>query len=121
MQACVRNTAPLSAGGALGGPYLIRLSLVRTRLQHPPYYPLRTATDMFSAEALAQQGIFGVPLIQSIPYANVAISLFNEHGESYIYGYVPIVVAKCGVFLKEKGQTRSSALTTNANCSQRLM
>ncbi|KZM20972.1 GTPase activating protein (GAP) for Rho1p [Ascochyta rabiei] len=52
--------------------------------------------------AAAQQGIFGVPLIQSIPYANVAISLFNEHGESYIYGYVPIVVAKCGVFLKEK-------------------
>lgn len=49
-----------------------------------------------------QQGIFGVPLIQSIPYANVAISLFNEHGESYIYGYVPIVVAKCGVYLKEK-------------------
>ncbi|KAL6704300.1 GTPase activating protein (GAP) for Rho1p [Coniothyrium glycines] len=48
------------------------------------------------------QGIFGVPLIQSIPYANVAISLFNEHGESYIYGYVPIVVAKCGVYLKEK-------------------
>ncbi|KAH7384048.1 Rho-GTPase-activating protein 5 [Phaeosphaeria sp. MPI-PUGE-AT-0046c] len=49
-----------------------------------------------------QPGIFGVPLIQSIPYANVAISLFNEHGESYIYGYVPIVVAKCGVYLKEK-------------------
>ncbi|KAF2252137.1 RhoGAP-domain-containing protein [Trematosphaeria pertusa] len=48
------------------------------------------------------RGIFGVPLITSIPYANVAISLFNETGESYIYGYVPIVVAKCGVFLKEK-------------------
>ncbi|PVI02412.1 RhoGAP-domain-containing protein [Periconia macrospinosa] len=48
------------------------------------------------------RGIFGVPLITSIPYANVAISLFNENGESYIYGYVPIVVAKCGVFLKEK-------------------
>ncbi|EAT76586.2 hypothetical protein SNOG_16007 [Parastagonospora nodorum SN15] len=54
-------------------------------------------------EKEAQPGIFGVPLIQSIPYANVAISLFNEHGESYIYGYVPIVVAKCGVYLKEKG------------------
>jgi len=25
----------------------------------------------------------------------------DENGESYIYGYVPIVVAKCGVFLKE--------------------
>jgi hypothetical protein len=49
------------------------------------------------------QGIFGVPLRQSITYANVAISLIDEDGKSYIYGYVPIVVAKCGVFLKEKG------------------
>ncbi|CAI4219149.1 unnamed protein product [Parascedosporium putredinis] len=48
------------------------------------------------------QGIFGVPLRQSITYANVAISLIDENGSSYIYGYVPIVVAKCGVFLKEK-------------------
>ncbi|KAL7930476.1 hypothetical protein V8C35DRAFT_312744 [Trichoderma chlorosporum] len=47
-------------------------------------------------------GIFGVPLRQSITYANVAISLVDENGQSYIYGYVPIVVAKCGVFLKEK-------------------
>ncbi|KAL8794261.1 MAG: hypothetical protein Q9195_003215 [Heterodermia aff. obscurata] len=47
-------------------------------------------------------GIFGVPLQTSIKYANVAISLTNEQGESFIYGYVPIVVAKCGVFLKEK-------------------
>lgn len=49
-------------------------------------------------------GIFGVPLHVSIKYANVAISLMNEQGESFIYGYVPIVVAKCGVFLKEKGR-----------------
>ncbi|KAJ5106245.1 hypothetical protein N7456_002920 [Penicillium angulare] len=48
------------------------------------------------------RGIFGVPLNESIKYANVAISLTNEQGENFIYGYVPIVVAKCGVFLKEK-------------------
>jgi hypothetical protein len=48
-------------------------------------------------------GIFGVPLRQSISYANVAISLVDAEGKSYIYGYVPIVVAKCGVYLKEKG------------------
>lgn len=51
------------------------------------------------------QGIFGVPLRQSIVYANVAISLVDDNGKSYIYGYVPIVVAKCGVFLKEKGMS----------------
>lgn len=50
----------------------------------------------------APVGIFGIPLEVSIKYANVAISLTNEEGESYVYGYVPIVVAKCGVFLKEK-------------------
>ena len=49
-------------------------------------------------------GIFGVPLHVSIKYANVAISLTNEQGNSFIYGYVPIVIAKCGVFLKEKGK-----------------
>lgn len=49
------------------------------------------------------RGIFGVPLSESIKYANVAISLTNDNGESFIYGFVPIVVAKCGVFLKEKG------------------
>lgn len=48
--------------------------------------------------------IFGVPLRQSIGYANVAISLVDAEGKSYIYGYVPIVVAKCGVYLKEKGE-----------------
>ncbi|KAL9132148.1 MAG: hypothetical protein Q9217_000082 [Psora testacea] len=48
-------------------------------------------------------GIFGVSLATSIKYANVAISLTNENGESYTYGYVPIIIAKCGVFLKEKG------------------
>ena len=48
-------------------------------------------------------GIFAVPLSTSIKYANVAISLTKENGETYIYGYVPIIIAKCGVFLKEKG------------------
>ena len=44
----------------------------------------------------------------SIKYANVAISLTGDDGKSFIYGYVPIVVAKCGVFLKEKGERLTS-------------
>lgn len=68
----------------------------------PSYSKLRSKSDLTLAEP-KPQGIFGVPLRQSITYANVAISLIDEDGKSYIYGYVPIVVAKCGVFLKEKG------------------
>lgn len=55
-------------------------------------------------------GIFGVPLQESIRYANVAISLTDGEGKSFVYGYVPIVVAKCGVFLKEKGQSISISI-----------
>jgi hypothetical protein len=58
---------------------------------------------MCTAENADPQGIFGVPLHTSVKYANVAISLTDAQGNSYIYGYVPIVVAKCGVYLKEKG------------------
>lgn len=71
-------------------------------LQCPSYRKLHSRSDLTVAEP-KPQGIFGVPLRQSINYANVAISLVDEEGKSYIYGYVPIVVAKCGVFLKEKG------------------
>lgn len=69
-------------------------------MRRPP--KLKALANPSSSEP-KPQGIFGVPLRQSIPYANVAISLVDEDGKSYIYGYVPIVVAKCGVFLKEKG------------------
>jgi hypothetical protein len=65
-------------------------------------YTLALPSNANSDTATAP-GIFGIPLHTSIRYANVAISLFNDEGQSYIYGYVPIVVAKCGVFLKEKG------------------
>lgn len=50
-----------------------------------------------------QPRIFGVPLEKSIGLAKVAISLCNSDGESFIYGYIPIVVAKIGVYLKENG------------------
>lgn len=47
--------------------------------------------------------VFGVELQTSIKMANVAISRINDEGQSEIYGYIPIVVAKGGIFLKERG------------------
>ncbi|KAF7530158.1 hypothetical protein G7054_g9657 [Neopestalotiopsis clavispora] len=71
-----------------------------TQEPRPAFY-CHSVADQIVTES-RPQGIFGVPLRQSITYANVAISLVDDDGKSYIYGYVPIVVAKCGVFLKEK-------------------
>lgn len=49
--------------------------------------------------------VFGVRLEDSLQYASVAISMVAPDGKQYVYGYVPIVVAKCGMMLKELGQS----------------
>ena len=59
--------------------------------------------------------VFGIPLADSVRLANVAISLMNEAGENFVYGYVPVVVAKVGVFLKEKGKSLSLSFSS-LNC-----
>lgn len=92
-----RKTRPdASLGACLGGSLRARPSLDLCIIATTETAPLTYAETK-------APGIFGVPLRQSIVYANVAISLVDDNGKSYIYGYVPIVVAKCGVFLKEKG------------------
>lgn len=51
--------------------------------------------------------VFGVRLEESLQYASVAISMVAPDGKQYVYGYVPIVVAKCGMMLKETGTLTS--------------
>lgn len=45
--------------------------------------------------------IFGVPLETSVKYASVKISLTDRNGESFVYGHVPVIIAKCCVYLKQ--------------------
>ncbi|KAJ4017851.1 GTPase activating protein (GAP) for Rho1p [Fusarium irregulare] len=59
--------------------------------------------------------VFGVELQTSIRTANVAISRINDEGQSEIYGYIPIVVAKGGIFLKEKGVQVEDIFATAGN------
>ncbi len=94
--------ADINRGAQVGppGPYRRLAVWASPRELHPSSHKARRKLTVSEHRP---QGIFGVPLRQSITYANVAISLVDEDGKSYIYGYVPIVVAKCGVFLKERG------------------
>ncbi|KAK5101005.1 GTPase activating protein (GAP) for Rho1p [Lithohypha guttulata] len=69
----------------------------------------RTSSLAISAEP--EQHISDVALAESIRHANVAISLTNEQGEASIYGYIPIIVAKVCVYLKEKGMSNKFAST----------
>ncbi|KAH8100982.1 Rho GTPase activation protein [Cristinia sonorae] len=52
-------------------------------------------------EKKGQNVVFGKPLKESLKYASVQISTANANGELYVWGYIPVVVAKCGLYLKE--------------------
>ncbi|TCD63340.1 hypothetical protein EIP91_005659 [Steccherinum ochraceum] len=52
-------------------------------------------------ENRGQSVVFGKPLKESLRYASVQISTANANGELYVWGYIPVVVAKCGLHLKE--------------------
>ncbi|KAK3691732.1 GTPase activating protein (GAP) for Rho1p [Vermiconidia calcicola] len=95
-------TAQASAGGPRTAPQHAPTERSEQKRNLATWWSNFKRSDKKPQDSQAPQGIFGVPLQESIRYANVAISLFNDEGNSYIYGYVPIVVAKCGVFLKEK-------------------
>ncbi|TRM64419.1 Rho GTPase activation protein [Schizophyllum amplum] len=45
--------------------------------------------------------VFGKPLRESLRYASVQISTANANGDLYVWGSIPVVVAKCGLYLKE--------------------
>lgn len=66
--------------------------------------------------------VFGVPLRKSLKYASVAISMAGEDGNQYVWGYVPVIVAKVGLYLKENGEWGGKKLaqarhTANSNIS----
>ena len=42
----------------------------------------------------SQNVVFGKPLKDSLKYASVQISTANANGELYVWGYIPVVVAK---------------------------
>lgn len=46
-----------------------------------------------------EHAVFGKPLKESLKYASVQISTANANGELYVWGYIPVVVAKWCVFL----------------------
>ncbi|CAG8452150.1 16213_t:CDS:10, partial [Dentiscutata heterogama] len=64
----------------------------------------RNATELNHEDFMdGSRGIFGVDLAEGIEYARVPICMAGPDGKQYIYGYIPTIVAKCGMYLKEQG------------------
>lgn len=64
----------------------------------PVHRPVSTLTSVSpSASAIPVSSgstVFGKPLRESLRYASVHISTSNTRGELYVWGYIPVVVAK---------------------------
>lgn len=93
----VPKTAKQKAVGRSG--FSERLSRIAAGIN----YRRRSDNTKDSSDLQTQPAVFGQALKDSIIYANVAISLIDDAGVPYIYGYVPVIIAKTGVFIKEKG------------------
>ncbi|KAH8987081.1 Rho GTPase activation protein, partial [Lactarius hatsudake] len=59
--------------------------------------------------------VFGRPLKESLKYANVQISTADANGKLYVWGYIPVVVAKCGLFLKENATEIEGTFRVNGS------
>ncbi|TLD26935.1 hypothetical protein PspLS_05195 [Pyricularia sp. CBS 133598] len=66
-------------------------------------------------EQTQERQVFGVALRESITYANVCISLIDCDGYTFVYGYIPTVVAKVGVFVKQSGLAEKDIFAVNGN------
>lgn len=63
---------------------------------NPLNYPLAAPplTGARNIGSPADHPVFGKPLSESLKYASVPISTASQAGELYVWGYVPVVVAK---------------------------
>ncbi|KZP31803.1 Rho GTPase activation protein [Athelia psychrophila] len=59
--------------------------------------------------------VFGKPLKESLRYASVQISTANAGGDLYVWGYIPVVVAKCGLYLKERATEVEGTFRVNGS------
>ncbi|KAG8905295.1 hypothetical protein FRB99_000268 [Tulasnella sp. 403] len=64
-----------------------------------PFIPLFTRPA--DPDRSASGDVFGTRLHDSLRVASVQIATANQEGELFVWGYVPVVVAKCGLYLKE--------------------
>lgn len=92
---------------------------MRPGAQHSPHSfpPPHSHPHTAQAQAAGQPAgaVFGRPLKDSLKHANVQISTADASGKLYVWGYIPVVVAKCGLFLKENATEIEGTFRVNGS------
>ncbi|KAF7724350.1 hypothetical protein EC973_001138 [Apophysomyces ossiformis] len=61
--------------------------------------------------AVAEKGVFGIPLTESVQYAYSSISYVDDLTGTEQFGVIPTIIAKCGSFLKEEDRSNPGLAT----------
>lgn len=78
----------------------------------------KSATPGYGVESKEDHPIFGKPLKEGLKHASVQISTANSNGELYVWGYIPVVVAKCGLYLKENATEVEGTFRVNGSAKR---
>ena len=102
-------------GGLFKDPYR-GPSILSSSYHKPTTNPACLALDT------ADHPVFGKPLKEILQYANVEISTANANGDLYVWGYIPIVIAKwsvppCALPLPSSLRATVAAISRKTVCS----
>ncbi|KAI9362199.1 Rho GTPase activation protein [Pilaira anomala] len=64
---------------------------------------------------IVERGVFGIPLIESVNYARTRISFNDEVTGKACNGFIPIIIAKCGAFLKDEALSTEGIFRLSGN------
>lgn len=96
--------SPASPNG--GGYFNVNLTRSNTQKSPKTPEPAFVVPAYVAPDSAVPNGVvFGKPLKESLRHANVQISTADANGDLYVWGYIPVVVAKCGLYLKENGKS----------------
>ncbi|KAN0093015.1 Rho GTPase activation protein [Tylopilus felleus] len=84
-----------------------------THAQKPKKFP-----EYNSTSSPEHHPVFGRPLKDSLRRASVQISTANANGDLYVWGYIPVVVAKCGLYLKENATEIEGTFRVNGSAKR---
>ena len=74
----------------------------------------RAAVSPLSHAHAGEHTVFGRPLKEALRYASVHISTANPSGQLYIWGYIPVVVAKWSVCFSASGMPSLLTITCHS-------
>ncbi|KAF8656225.1 hypothetical protein AX16_002661 [Volvariella volvacea WC 439] len=81
-------------------------------------FPQRAKKEAEAQKPEPVHTVFGKPLKESLRYASVQISTADANGELYVWGYIPVVVAKCGLYLKENATEVEGTFRVNGSAKR---